>query len=137
MNRFASVQTGTWLLNADSIDKTDRAFFLLLEHEGTKFVKECRLLMDAYDHFYSYHGEFDMGARLMDLTCAVNRFVHLYEKELPKFSYRLKQNYHFMDTKSIKLLIAENETEVRGVLKREEKERKKTEIKSASQNFEV
>ena len=93
--------------------------------------------MDAYDHFYSYHGEFDMGARLMDLTCAVNRFLHLYEKELPKFSYRLKQNYHFMDTKSIKLLIAENETEVRGVLKREEKERKKTEIKSASQNFEV
>ena len=137
MNRFASVQTGTWLLKSDALDKTDAAFFLLLEYEGTKFVKECRLLMDAYDHFYSYPDARDMGARIMDLTCAVNRFLRLYEKELPKFCSRLKQNYHFMDTKSIKLLIAENETEVRGVLKREEKERKKTEIKSASQNFEV
>jgi hypothetical protein len=76
-----------------------------------------------------------MGARIMDLTCAVNRFTRLYEKDLPNICERLKKNYLYMDNKSLNLLIDENEMEVRGLLKREEKESKKSEIIAAKNRY--
>ena len=118
-------------------DTSDFAFFLFVEYEDTKFVFEWEKLRNAYNHFYSYSGHYDMGARIMDLTCAVNRFTRLYEKELPNICERLKKNYLYLDNKSLNLLIDENEMEVRGVLKREEKENKKLEIKSVIHKFEV
>lgn len=119
---------------------TDFAFFLPIEYEDSKFVFEWEMLSKAFNHFYSYSGAYDMGAydmgaRIMDLTCAVNRFTRLYEKELPNTCKHLKKNYLYMDIHSLDLLIDENEMEVRGVLKREEKESKKAEIIAAKSDY--
>lgn len=123
----------TWIAKAS--DMPEFSFWVFIEYEDTKFVSEWELLRNAFNHFYSYSGAYDMGARIMDLTCAVNRFTRLYEKDLPNICERLKKNYLYMDNKSLNLLIDENEMEVRGVLKREEKESKKTEIIAAKNRY--
>jgi hypothetical protein len=125
----------TWIAKAS--DMPEFSFFLFVEYEDTKFVSEWELLRNAFNHFYSYSGAYDMGARIMDLTCAVNRFTRLYEKDLPNICERLKKNYLYMDNKSLNMLIDENEMEVRGALKREEKDQKKSEIQSVRHKFEV
>lgn len=116
---------------------SDFAFFVYIEFEDTKFVFEWESLREAFSRYYSYRDSRDMGTRMMDITSAVNRFTRLYENELPNICSYLKMNYMFMDNNSLNILINENEIEVRGALKREEKERKKTEIESVRQNFEV
>lgn len=103
----------TWIARAS--DMPEFSFWVFIEFEDTKFVSEWELLRNAFNHFYSYSGAYDMGARIMDLTCAVNRFIRLYEKDLPNICERLKKNYLYMDNKSLNLLIDENEMEVRGV----------------------
>lgn len=126
-------KNGTWTVKAS--DLPGFSFWLFIEFEDTKFVSEWELLRNAYNHFYSYSGAYDMGARIMDLTCAINRFTRLYEKGLPNICERLKKNFLYMDNKSLNLLIDENETEVRGVLKREEKESKKLDIIAAKNRY--
>lgn len=126
-------KNGTWTVKAS--DLPGFSFWLFIEFEDTKFVSEWELLRNAYNHFYSYSGAYDMGARIMDLTCAINRFTRLYEKDLPNICERLKKNFLYMDNKSLNLLIDENETEVRGVLKREEKESKKLDIIAAKNRY--
>jgi hypothetical protein len=125
----------TWIAKAS--DMPEFSFFLFVEYEDTKFVSEWELLRNAFNHFYSYSTAYDMGARIMDLTCAINRFTRLYEKNLPNICERLKKNYLYMDNKSLNMLIDENEMEVRGALKREEKDQKKSEIQSVRHKFEV
>ena len=123
----------TWIAKAS--DMPEFSFWVFIEYEDSKFVSEWELLRNAFNHFYSYSGAYDMGARIMDLTCAVNRFTRLYEKDLPNICERLKKNYLYMDNKSLNLLIDENEMEVRGLLKREEKESKKLDIIAAKHKF--
>lgn len=123
----------TWIAKAS--DMPEFSFWVFIEYEDSKFVSEWELLRNAFNHFYSYSGAYDMGARIMDLTCAVNRFTRLYEKDLPNICERLKKNYLYMDNKSLNLLIDENEMEVRGLLKREEKESKKSEIIAAKNRY--
>ena len=123
----------TWIARAS--DMPEFSFWVFVEYEDSKFVSEWELLRNAYNHFYSYSTAYDMGARIMDITCAINRFTRLYEKELPNICKRIKQNYLFMDNKSLNLLIDENEMEVRGMLKREEKERKKLDIIAAKNRY--
>ena len=109
--------------------------FFIFEHG--KLASEWEKLYFAFHRFHSYRDSRDMGSRITDLESAVNRFTRLYEKDLPNICSKLKMNFHYMDYRSIDTLLDENEIEVRGLLKREEKERKKTEIKSVAQNFEV
>lgn len=115
----------------------DFAFFVYIEFEDTKFVFEWEILRNAYNRFYSYRDSRDMGTRMMDITSAVNRFMRLYEKDLPNICSYLKMNYMFMDNNSLNILINENEIEVRGLLKREERNKKKYEIKEASQCWDL
>lgn len=131
------IKNGKWYNVSDpfATDTSDFAFFLYIEYEDTKFVAEWELLRGAYSRFYSYSDSRDIGARIMDLTCAVNRFSRLYENDLPNICGRLKQNYMYMDNKSLNLLIDENEIEVRGLLKREQKENKKLDIITASNRY--
>lgn len=110
---------------------------LYFDYGMSKFVREALLLGNTFDDFQSdtvYDGS---RTRLLDLTTAVNRFLRLYAKDLPELCSYIKMHYLYMDPGSFRSLINANETEVRGVLKREEKERKKAEIESVRQNFEV
>lgn len=114
---------------------TDFAFFVYIEYEDSKFVFEWEMLRNAYNKFYSYKDARDMGARIMDITSAVNRFMRLYEKDLPTMCSYLKNNYLYMDNNALNILIDENEIEVRGLLKREEKQKKLQEIQEVRNNF--
>lgn len=116
---------------------TDFAFFVFIEYENTKFVFEWEMLRNAYSKYYSYSGTYGMGERIMDLSSAVRRFCRLYEKDLPNICERLSKNYLYMDNNALNLLIDENEIEVRGLLKREERDKKKSEIKEVIKSFEV
>lgn len=116
---------------------TDFAFFVYIEYEDSKFVFEWEMLRKAYNKFYSYKDARDMGARIMDITSAVNRFMRLYEKDLPTMCSYLKNNYLYMDNNALNILIDANETEVRGLLKREEKQKKLQEIQEASQCWDL
>lgn len=113
----------------------DFSTFFMFEHG--KLSSEWGLLEFAFHRFYSYRDSRDMGSRITDLESAVNRFTRLYEKDLPNICSQLKMNFHYMDEDALEKLFNENEIDVRCLLKREEKERKKTEIKSVGQNFEV
>lgn len=116
---------------------TDFAFFVFIEYEDSKFVFEWETLRNAYSKYYSYSGTYGMGERIMDLSSAVRRFCRLYENDLPNICSRLKMNYLYMDNNALNILIDENEIEVRGMLRKEEKEQKKHEIKEASQCWDL
>lgn len=129
MISFSSHQSSYYLT------MTDFAFFVFIEYEDSKFVFEWDLLRNAYSKYYSYSGTYGMGARIMDLSSAVGRFCRLYENDLPNICSRLKKNYLYMDNNALNILIDENEIEVRGVLKKEEKQKKLQEIQDVRNNF--
>lgn len=114
---------------------SDFAFFVYIEFEDTKFVAEWDLLRNAYSKYYSYSGTYSMGERIMDISTAVGRFIRLYENDLPNICEHLAKNYLYMDNNALNLLIDENEIEVRGLLKREERERKKMDIIAAKNRY--
>lgn len=114
---------------------SDFAFFLFIDYEDSKFVFEWDLLINAYSKYYSYSGTYGMGERIMDLSSAVRRFCRLYENDLPNTCERLAKNYLYMDNNALNILIDENEIEVRGLLKREEKQKKLQEIQEVRNNF--
>ena len=123
----------TWIAKAS--DMPSFSFWLFVEHEDSKFVLEWELLRNAYSKYYSYSGTYSMGARIMDISSAVRRFCRLYENDLPNICSRLKMNYLYMDNNALNILIDENEIEVRGLLKREEKQKKLQEIQEVRNNF--
>jgi hypothetical protein len=114
---------------------TDFAFFVFIEYEDSKFVLEWELLRNAYSKYYSYSGTYGMGQRTMDLSSAVRRFCRIYENDLPNICSYLKMNYLYMDNNALNILIDENEIEVRGLLKQEEKQKKLQEIQEVRNNF--
>jgi len=116
---------------------TDFAFFVFIEYEDTKFVFEWETLRNAYSKYYSYSGTYGMGERIMDLSSAVRRFCRLYENDLPNICSRLKMNYLYMDNNALNILIDENEIEVRGLLKREEKAKRVNEIRNIGKQYDI
>ena len=103
----------------------------------TKFVKDWELLRQAYMEYYSYNRAIEIGTRMQNLNHAVRQFTKVYDDLMPNLCKFLKSNYAFMDNGALNDLISENRLEVEKVLKLEQKESKKLEIKSVRQNFEV
>lgn len=113
------------------------AWNVYFRYSKTKFVKDWELLRQAYMEFYSYNRALEVGTRIQNLNHAVKQFTKVYGKLMPNFCAFLKANYAFMDNGALNDLIGENRLEVEKVIKLEQKESKKLEIKSVIHKFEV
>lgn len=113
------------------------AWNVYFRYSKTKFVKDWELLRQAYMEFYSYNRALEVGTRIQNLNHAVKQFTKVYSELMPNFCAFLKANYAFMDNGALNDLIGENRLEVEKVIKLEQKENKKLEIKSVIHKFEV
>lgn len=113
------------------------AWNVYFRYSKTRFVQEWELLRQAYMEFYSYNRALEVGTRIQNLNHAVKQFTKVYSELMPNFCAFLKANYAFMDNGALNDLIGENRLEVEKVIKLEQKENKKLEIKSVIHKFEV
>ena len=111
------------------------AWNVYFRYSKSRFVKEWELLRQAYMEFYSYNRAIEVGTRIQNLNHAVRQFTKVYSELMPNFCKFLKANYAFMDNGALNDLIGQNQLEVEKVLKLEQKESKKTEIKGVGKCY--